>query len=272
MGPGPDMAAPAPAPVSPARKRIRFDEGAIFHGDYLADYWSRPDANTRGATADLDAPGHVIGKPAGFGGKLSQPGVNEMRRKLEAIFPRVLSHPALAGIRGASLRPGGGFGPERGGPMGHAVAGRATLVAYPIHLGAPETQKFPDGSFHTPGEGPVLRIAVNDTDELEGRAPIGTWNGMTVLRGGYMFVIPNTERPLHVKDASGRLVLNPHLIDLSRPRADIQFMTVHVGTTSSEHGEIARQRVHPATGIGRLVGVLYNTDWRSLLREVNDPR
>lgn len=262
----------AAAPAAPRAARFTFDDGAIFHGDYLADYWSRPDALTRGATPDRDAPGHVIGQPASFGGSRKYPGSAELQRKLEAIFPRILAHPALAGIRGASLRPGGGFGHARGGPMGHALAAQATLLAYPIRLDDPATQRFPDGSFHSPGEGAVLRIGVNDTDELEGRAPLGAWKGMTVLRDGYMFVIPNTERPLYLRDASGRQVLNPDLIDVSRPRADIQFMTVQVGTSSSEHGEIVRQRVHPTTEVGRLVGVLYNTDWRTLLREINDPR
>lgn len=262
---------PAPA-VGPRAARIKFDDGVIFYGDYLADYWSRPDAGTRGATPDQDAPGHVIGKPLSFGGSRKYAGTADMQRKLEAVFPRVLAHPALADIRGSSLRPGGGFGHANGGPMRHAVAGQATLLAYPIRLGDPETHRFPDGTFHSPGEGVVLRIGVNDTDELEGRAPLGTWNGMTVLRGGYMFVIPNTERPLYVRDASGRQMLNPNLIDSSRPRTDIQFMTVYVGTDSAEHSEIVRQRVLPTSGVGRLVGVLYNTDWRTLLREVNDPR
>ncbi|MBQ5948431.1 hypothetical protein [Massilia sp. ST3] len=262
---------PAPA-IVPRATRITFDDGVVFHGDYLADYWSRPDPVTRGTTPDRDAPGHVIGKPTSFGGSRKYPGTADLQRKLEAIFPRVLAHPALANIRGASLRPGGSFGHERGGPMGHALAGRATLLAYPIRLDDPDTRQFPDGSYHSPGEGAVMRIVVNDTDELERRAPLGAWNGMTVLRDGYMFVIPNTERPLYVRDASGGLVLNPNLIDTTRPRSDIQFMTVYVGTTSSEHNEVVRQRLHPTSEFGRLVGVLYNTDWRTLLREVNDPR
>ena len=265
---------PAPT-VVPRASRIRFDDGTVFHGDYLADYWSRPDTgmrDTRGATPDRDAPGHVIGKPPGFGGSRDHAGAADMQRKLEAIFPRVLAHPALAGIRGSSLRPGGSFGHANGGPMRHALAGEVSLRAYPIRLDDPDTQKFPDGTFHSPGEGAVLRIGVNDTDQLEGRTPLGTWNGMTVLRGGYMFVIPNTERPLYLRDASGRQVLNPNLIDSTRPRADIQFMTVYVGTSSAEQSEVLRQRVLPTSGFGRLVGVLYNTDWRTLLREVNDPR
>ncbi|MBQ5938626.1 hypothetical protein [Massilia sp. AB1] len=276
QSPAPTMASAAvsyPAPTAaPRAARMRFEDGTILYGDYLADYWSRPDASTRGATPDSDALGHVIGKPLSFGGSRKVVGTADMQRKLEAIFPRVLAHPALAGIRGSSLRPGGGFGHANGGPMRHATAGQATLLAYPIRLEDPETHKFPDGTFHSPGEGVVLRIGVNDTDELDGRTPLGTWNGMTVLRAGYMFVIPNTERPLYVRDASGRQVVNPNLIDVTRPRSDIQFMTVYVGTDSAEHNEVVRQRVLPTSGFGRLVGVLYNTDWRTLLREVNDIR
>ncbi|WP_020653088.1 hypothetical protein [Massilia niastensis] len=260
------------APLAPPRARIRFDEGAIFYADYMADYWSRPDAVTRGTTPSADAPGNIVAMPSRFGGKLNQPGVAEMRRKLEAVFPRVLAHPALANIRGASLRPGAYFGHGRGGPMGHALPGKASLIAYPVNLADPLTQKFPDGTFHTPGEGPSLVISVNDTDELAGRQPVGTRNGMTVLRDGYMLAISNTDRPLYVSDGSGGQVMNPDLIDTSRPRSDIQFMTVYVGRSSSETSEIVHQRVHPTTNTGRLVGVLYNTDWRALLQEVDGIR
>ena len=272
-GPGQAAVARTGATVTgrPAPARIRFDDGTPFPADYMADYWSRIEGEARGATPSEDAPGHILIKPDRFGGAVTEPGAPQLQRKLEAVFLRVLSHPALAHIRGASLRPGGSIGHE-GGAQRHALAGKAVLLAHPLNLADPNTKKFADGSYHTPGEAPVMKISVNDPDELYRREPIGSWNGMIVLRGGYMLVIPNTERPLYVRGADGRQVLNPQLIDATRPRADIQFMTVYVGTDSSEHSEIVRQRVLPTSGVGRLVGVLYNTDWRSLLREVNDPR
>lgn len=256
---------PSRAPGS----RIRFDDGSIFHADYMADFWSRPDAPARGATPSRDAPGNVMRTIGRFGGKQDQPGAAAMRRKLDAVLPRLLAHPALAGIRGASVRPGGYFGHQRGGPMGHAIPGRTTLTVYPVNLDDPLTRAYPDGTFHTPGEGAGLRVIVNDTDELARRAPRGTWRGMTVLRDGFMLVVPNTDRPLYVATPDGGQVMNPDLIDTSRPRSDIQFMVIEVGTSSSEHSEIVHGRVAPAGETGRLVGVLYNTDWRAFLAEID---
>ena len=57
---------------------------------------------------------------------------------------------------------------------------------------------------------------------------------MTVPSYGYMFVIPNTDRPL-------------------------QSTTTH-------------KRVEPTSNAGRLFGTLYNTDWRALLEKANGQR
>lgn len=262
----------APMPAAAPGTRITFDDDAIFYGDYMAYYWSRPGALTRSTDPSADARGNVMPKPPLFGGQQKYAGAAAMRRKLDAVFPRLLAHPALANIRGASLRPGGSFGRRRGGPMDHAIAGTVSLIAYPVTLSDKATIAYPDGTFHTSGEGPVLRVGVNDTQELEGRAPVGTWNGMAVLRDGFMLVVPNTDRALYVTGDDGRQIVNPDLIDRSRPSTDIQFMTIQVGTDSSTHSEIVRQRVHPTANVGRLVGVMYNTDWRALLAEVNSVR
>lgn len=267
--------APAPSTtVSVPKKRATFESGETFYADYIASYWQQPGASGRGDTPSTDAPGHVITKPV-FGGDQKQPGVPEMRRKFEAILARVLAHPALTDIRGTSIAPGGGFGHAKGGPMGPAVAGSLTLIGYPIYLDNPRTKRFPDGTYHTAGgEGESLSIGVNDTDVLEDRIVTGTYNGMTVVHagGGYMLVIPNTDRPVYFTQGAGRSVrhvLNPDLIDPTRPRSDIQFMTVYVGAATPTWSDIARGRVKPTSAAGRFLGVMFNTDWRAVLREVN---
>lgn len=249
--------------------RASLDNGLTFYAGYIADYWQQPDAPNRGDDASSDARGHVIRKPV-FGGNPKQAGVPEMRRKLERILPRVLEHPALKEIRGASLAPGGGFYRERGGPMGPAVAAHLSLIAYPINLEDSKTRRFPDGTYHTPGEGAVLNVEINDTDLLEGRLPIGTYQGMPLLRrgSGYMLLVANTDRPFFVEQG-GRMALNPELIDPSRPRADIQFMTVYVGAASYTWSDIAHRKEKATSPTGRLLGVMFNTDWAGLLREVN---
>jgi len=262
-------AAPSAGATAATSGRADLDHGQTFYAGYIADYWQQPDASGRGDDASSDALGHVIRKPA-FGGNQKQAGVPEMRRKLERILSRVLEHPALTDIRGASLAPGGGFYRERGGPMGPAVSAHLSLIAYPINLEDSKTRRFPDGTHHTPGEGDVLRIEINDTDLLEGRMPIGTYQGMPLLRrgSGYMLLVANTSRPFFVEQG-GRLALNPDLIDPSRPRADIQFMTVYVGTGTHIWSDIAHRRQKPTSPAGRLLGVMFNTDWAALLRAVN---
>ncbi|KFI07107.1 hypothetical protein JN27_11165 [Massilia sp. BSC265] len=251
--------------------RMRLGDGTVFYGDYIADYWSRPDAATRGSTPDTDALGNIVAKPAHFSGNQKKPEFAQLQRKLETVATRVLQHPALDGIRGASLVWFADFKHDNRGPLGHALPGRLRLIAYPIRLGDPATKRYPDGTHHTPGEGPVLEITVNDPDEIGTRQPNGSWKGMTVLRKGYMFVLSNTDRPLYVDDG-GRMIVNPDLVDKSRPRSDIQFMTVYVGDGSHVMGELTHKRIEPTSNTGRLIGTLYNTDWQAVLHEANAVR
>lgn len=245
--------------------RMRLEDGTVFYADYIADYWSRPDAVTRGGTPDLDAPGHVIPRPAKFGSSKKQPEYAALQRKLERVIARVMEHPALVGIRGASLRWGADFGYDGGK---QPLVAKLSMIAYPITLDDRDTTRFPDGTFHTPGEGPILRITVNDPEEIGTRQPSGGHKGMTVLRSGYMFVVPNTDRPLFI-DADGMKAVNPDLLDASRPRSDIQFMTVYVGAAGPTMSNLTHKRVDPVGNTGRLIGVLYNTDWRAILQEAN---
>ncbi len=268
-------AATGPAVASQGTaETYRLDSGEVFNGAYLADYWSRNRDDPRGDNPSADAPGRLISSKPVFGGDLKQPAVQAVRRKLEALNTLLLAHPTLARIRGGSIAPGGGFYHERGGPLGHAVPGTLTINVYPIALDNKKTIKFADGTHHTPGEADSIRISVNDTDLLEGRAPIGEWNGMPVVQrgGSYMLVISNSERPLFVEEGTGagaQLVMNPNLIDKSRPRSDIQFMTVYVGTSRPIRTEIERGRLSPLSPAGRLVGMMFNTDWPALMRQVD---
>jgi hypothetical protein len=255
-------AAQAQAGTQP--QRMRLEDGTVFYADYIADYWSRPDAVTRGGTPNLDAPGYVRAKPPYFGRSRKQPEYVVLKRKLETIMERVLQHPALKDVRGASLVWTADFGHDAGGRR--ALPASVSMIAYPINLDDPKTRRHPDGSSHTPGEGPVLKITVNNPEEIGVRQPSGRWKGMTVLRYGYMFVVPNTDRPLFV-DADGAKAVNPALLDDARPRSDIQFMTVYVGAADPTMSNLTHKRVDPTGPAGRLIGVLWNTDWRALLQE-----
>ncbi|MCC2954075.1 hypothetical protein LK542_00425 [Massilia sp. IC2-477] len=273
-------AKPATTPVAPAAarapyvragstpQRMRLEDGTVFYADYIVDYWSRPDADTRGSTPDTDALGYIRPVSGQWSGVKKQPEYAALQRKLERIIGRVLEQPALVNIRGASLGWIPSFGYESGGPIPASMS----LIAYPITLGDKDTQRFPDGTYHTPGEGPVLRITVNNPEEIGSRVSSGSYKGMTVLRYGYMFVIANTERPSHVDDGHGRKVVNPDLLDKSRPRSDIQFMTVYVGAAGPTMSNLTHKRVEPTSNAGRLFGTLYNTDWRAILEEANTIR
>jgi len=245
--------------------RMRLEDGTVFYGDYIADYWSRPDASDRGSTPSLDAPGRILAGPLKFGASRKQPEYAALQRKLETVVARVMQHPALARVRGASLVWGAYFGHDDGR---QPLVAKLSVIAYPIKLDDPDTRRFPDGGYHTPGEGPVLRITVNDPEEIGTRQPSGGYRGMTVLREGYMFVVPNTDRPLFV-EADGMKAVNPDLLDRTRARSDIQFMTVYVGAAGPTMSNLTHKRVDPVGNTGRLIGVLYNTDWHGILREAN---
>lgn len=263
-------AAPAPAAAPSVRAgaqppRMRLENGEPFYADYIAEYWSRPDAITRGSSPDLDAPGHIMPRPAMFGASKKQPDYALLQRRLDAIVARVMAHPALVGIRGASLTWSADFGYDGGK---RPLVASMSLIARPISLHDPKTRRYPDGTFHTPGEGPTLEITVNNPEEIGSRRSSGSYKGMTVLRHGYMFVISNTDRPLLV-GSNGDTEVNPDLLDHSRPRSDIQFMTVHVAAASPTEQNLFHKRVDPAGNAGRLIGVLYNIDWRAVLEEAS---
>lgn len=264
-------AAAPPAPGAPAMRagaqpqRMRLENGEPFYADYILEYWSRPDAVTRGSTPDLDAPGYIMPLPSKFGASRKGADYALLQRRLERIMARVMEHPALVGIRGASLTWSANFGHDGGK---RPLVANVSMLARPIDLDDPKTKRYPDGSFHTPGEGPVLEITVNNPEEIGVRRSSGSYKGMTVLRHGYMFVIPNTDRPLLV-GANGDTEVNPDLLDDARPRSDIQFMTVYVGAFIPSELHLVQKRVDPVGNAGRLIGVLYNIDWRAVLAEAN---
>ena len=269
-------AAAAAAPAAPAagaitvragarEQRMRLENGEPFHADYIIDYWSRPDALTRGSTPELDAPGWIMPIPSKFGASKKGADYALLQRRLERIIARVMEHPALVGIRGASLTWSANFGYEGGK---RPLVANISMLARPISLDDPKTKRYPDGSFHTPGEGPVLEITVNNPEEIGSRRSSGSYKGMTVLRHGYMFVIPNTDRPLLVGPADDTQV-NPDLLDDARPRSDIQFMTVYVGAFIPSELHLVQKRIDPVGNAGRLIGVLYNIDWHAVLKEAS---
>jgi hypothetical protein len=278
--PAAPSAAPATQVLSAANPVTRMTGradfyGGPFYGEYLADYWSRPDASTRGNTPSTEAPGNVINKLTFFDSNPKQPGVVAVTKKLEAVVARLLAHPALKDIRGSSIRPGGGSAKARDGQNGAPVVASTSLLAYPIHLEDPLTKHYPDGTYHTPGEGPYIEISINNTRQLDERWPVGNFDGlMVVARGGmYMIVIPNTTRPVYFTEGTGQSIrykLNPELLDPSRPPSDIQFMTVYVGMGSSTQSAIVRGKIQPTEGVGRLFGLMFNVDWQALLKEVNE--
>ncbi|WP_292039756.1 hypothetical protein [Massilia sp. UBA6681] len=259
-------AAGAPTVRSGAREqRMRLENGEPFHADYIIDYWSRPDALTRGSTPELDAPGWIMPIPSKFGASKKGADYALLQRRLERIIARVMEHPALVGIRGASLTWSANFGYDGGK---RPLVANISMLARPISLDDPKTKRYPDGSFHTPGEGPVLEITVNNPEEIGSRRSSGSYKGMTVLRHGYMFVIPNTDRPLLVGPADDTQV-NPDLLDDARPRSDIQFMTVYVGAFIPSELHLVQKRIDPVGNAGRLIGVLYNIDWHAVLEEAS---
>lgn len=269
----PDGMVSTPLPQATGGKTgYRFTE--TFYGEYIAEYWADPNASVRGERPSEDAPGHVISKPP-FKGDLKQPGVAEVQRKLTALIARALEQPALKNIRGASLRPSGGMVKAQGGAMKQAVSGAASLIAYQIFLESKDTRRFPDGTYHTSGlEGENLEIAINNTDVLEERWPVGSFNGgIVVARGGmYMLVIPTSDRPVYLTEGGGRSVrykVNPDLIDPSRPPGEIQLLTVYVGMASHTQSDIVHRKIKPTSGVGRLYGTMFSTDWRALVKEVN---
>lgn len=259
---GGTFAAQGPTPAT-------LENGETFYAGYIVDYWKQPVASWQASgNPSKDAPGHVQIKPA-LGGAQKHAGSAEMRLKMEKILAQLLKHPALKDVRGVSLGTGGGFYREKGSSMGPILAAHLTINAYPINLNDPATRRFEDGTYATPGEGDVLRISINDPDMLERRGVNGTYNGAALVSRGntHMLVVSANGRPLGVGQP-GQEVVNPDLLDTTRPRTEIQFMSIHVGAASSTWSEIVRKRVAPTSPVGRLIGVAYTTDWNQMLRDV----
>lgn len=246
----------------------KLESGAAFPEHDMASYW-----RTRGVSgSDASLPrGHVMDKPI-FGSGQKPPGVAEMWRKLEKLYALLLKEAPLADPRGVSVGPGSGYGRKRGGPMGPAVASSLSVMARPVVPNDKSTIRLPNGSMYTPGEGDSLNIVVNDPDQLdEAPEPVGTYNGLTLLRrgSGYKVLVMNTSRPLLVKSPDGQAILNPDLLDPARSRSDIQFMVIYVGTASHTASAQAQGKLSPNSGAGRLLAVMLNTDWPTLLKRIN---
>lgn len=250
-------------------RTMPLEHGEPFYPHYIVEYWRQP-----GPDSQEGLVGNVVDKLMFGNNLLKQPGVADMRRKMGLIVAELRKHPALNPPRGASLRAGGCFCRGGGEPMGAIAAGDVSLLAYGIFPDDPQTRRFPDGSYHTPGEGDSLTVTINDPDVLEEPRILGTYRGMTLLshHGGYMILVLNTDRPLLAPGSRAtdvRAVLNPNLIDPSRPRSDIQFLAISVGTASSTWSAIAQGKQSPTSPVGRLLGAAFNTDWNAVLRKVN---
>lgn len=238
-----------------------FHEDEPFYAQYIVDYWRSPRA-----TAHL-APGWYPEQPFGGGGPTSGPGVAEIRAKLLRLQGELMRHPLLRQPRGFSSTVGGAMGPVRGGPMPVPATGAVSIGAYPLNLDDKSTLRLPDGRYRTPGEATMLELRANELDDLQGRRPLGRWNDIAMVerRGGYMLVLNNSGRPLYLADATYGYRLNPQLLDPSRPAGEIQFLTVRVG---GEWRGMPQRQLDPASTVGRMIGVLFLTDWKALLRQV----
>ncbi|MDI1238049.1 MAG: hypothetical protein PSV26_11255 [Polaromonas sp.] len=243
---------------------VVLDNAADFPPHGIIQAWRQPGTIGMAPGPAGAVMGHVEMQTT-YGGNLSLPGVATMRAKLDALYSLLLSQPPLLNPQGVSIGPGGGLGHRRGGAVGPTVTGSLVIRAYPLKPDSKTTKRYPDGTQHTPGEGDALNVLVNDTDALRDPLPIGSYNGMTVLRrgGGYQLVVLNTTRPLLVNG-----VLNRDLIDPARPASDIQFLVIYLGAASPTWSALRKGQLHPASGTGRLLGLMFNTDWRSLLKQI----
>jgi hypothetical protein len=256
----------AGAALAQAGDGARMFEGAPFYAQYIVDYWRQPPAM---ASADPSrrTPGWTVDKTHTGGGPTTGPGVAEIRAKLDRLQGELLRHPLLRDPQGFSMTVSGAMGPARGGPMPVPATGAIAVGAYPLHLDDPATRRRPDGRYHTPGEASFLEVRVNELDDLDGRQPVGRWNDIALVnRGdGYMLVLNNSGRPLFLANPPYGYQLNPQLLDPSRPAGQIQFLTARV---SSQWRGMPQQQLDPASSLGRMIGVLFLTDWKALLRQV----
>ncbi|WP_252273475.1 hypothetical protein [Pseudomonas subflava] len=239
--------------------RMFYDEP--FYAQYIVDYWRAPRDTSR------LTPGWYPDKPFGGGGPTSGPGVAEIRGKLLRMQGELMKHPLLKDPHGFSSTVGGAMGPVRGGPMPTPATGGVSIGAYPLHPNDKTTVRMPNGRYRTPGEASMLVLRANELEDLVHRKPVGRWNDIAMVerRGGYMLVLNNSGRPLYLADPVYGYRLNPQLLDRSRPAGEIQFLTVSV---TSEWRGMPQKQLEPANTLGRMIGVLFLTDWKALLRQV----
>ncbi|HVL10207.1 MAG TPA: hypothetical protein VM512_13775 [Burkholderiaceae bacterium] len=247
---------------------VRLDSARDFPPNSIKKAWRQPDT-----VGVAPGPGGAISgrveAQTSYSGDASSAAVVSMRTKLDALYGMLLKQPPLKSPKGISIVPGGGFSNPRPGATAKTVAGSLVVRAYPVKPDHMTTQRYPDGTFHTPGEGCSLNVLVNDTYSLRTSRLLGIYNGMTLFQrgGGYQLVVLNTPRPLLVNG-----VLNRDLIDPSRPASDIQVLVIYVRAPSSIWSDLERGQLHPASGAGRLLGVMFSADWRGLLKQIEFPQ
>lgn len=243
---------------------VSLDRARDFPPNNITRAWRQPETVGVGPGSGGAVRGHVEAKTS-YGGNTESLGVVSMRKKLDALYEVLLKEPPLISPLGISVVPGGGFANPRPGATTKAVVGGLLVRAYPIKPGHMTTQRYPDGTFHTPGEGCSLNVLVNDTYSLRSSRLLGIYNGMTLFQrgGGYQLVALNTTRPLLVNG-----VINRDLIDPSRPASDIQVLVISVRAPSSNWSDLERGQLHPASGAGRLLGVMFGADWLGLLKKI----
>lgn len=249
-----------------AGEGARMFEGAPFYAQYIVDYW-RQAREPESADPSRSAPGWTTDQIHTGGGPTSGPGVQELRAKLGRLQGELLRHPLLRDPRGFSMTTSGSMGPVRGGPMPVPATGGIGVGAYPLNLSDTATRRRADGRYHTPGEATFLEVRANELDDLRHRQPVGRWNDIALVgRGdGYMLVLNNSGRPLYLADPPYGYRLNPKLLDSSRPAGEIQFLTARV---TGEWRGVPQKRMDPGGTVGRMIGVLFLTDWKKLLKEI----
>lgn len=249
-----------------------------FELQYLADFWKTwPQAKVRGEAGGPEtAPGDV---PASIpASSVSNAGVpaeatGPLLRQANALYAQLVRLPVIQRSQGIALVPSVRLRVTRD-PAGVEVYGfemriEAYGLATPPSRTAEGRWRGDRGAWRA-----GLRICSNCM--VDYGPAWGRYEGrQVVFLNPLSALVTATNRPLHVSEfrgGGGEKIPNPELFDPTRPKTDIQVLTVKPVVKSPYEGRWAGQgSLNPDSAYGRLIAATFLTDWRAPIDAVNSP-
>lgn len=254
---GPTIATAATYPVRVAPKIVQFwriSPATVTTGD--------PSSDTEGTFTRTLGPPHVSARAAATPAEVAL-----LKRRLQVVLDTLMEQPSLKDPRGLSVIAGVNI------TRMYAEDGRGALVAdlnllgRPIRLDDPKTTRAKsDGRYFSPGEGVILRVALNAAGFLEEkRSSVRAEGGVvTPLGSGAQtsFVISSVPVPL---DSTTQSLTDRWRSDRSWTGGPGEAsMVVYTSSYRQENDRLEAGQLAPTAPAARFAAAVAMVDWAAL--------